>query len=153
ALAVATVSLRIAGMRSSLDLSNVPTAVLAVQLLFIAALVAGFRRSIRVPAELRARWLFHLVRPANQRAYQDGAKRAVLVRLAVPALLALTPLHVLASGAPTAALHFAFGLLPAPAALDAAMLAYPRLPFASSYVPVMKPASGPIVGLIALIGI
>jgi hypothetical protein len=127
ALAVATVSLRIASMRWSLDLSNTPIAVLAVELLFIAALVAGFRRSVRVPAELHARWLFHLVRPANQRDYQEGVKRAAVVKLVLPMLIALTPVHVLMLGARTATLHFAWGLLTALIAIDAALFGYPSL--------------------------
>jgi hypothetical protein len=154
ALAFATVSLRIDGMQpSSADLSSAPTAVLAVQLLFIAALVTGFRRSIRVPADLRARWVFHLVRPANQRDVQDGAKRAAIVKLVVPVLLALTPLHLLAFGVQTTVLQFAYGVLAALVAIDAALLAFSKLPFASSYVPIMRPADGPIYGVVALIGV
>ena len=98
AIAVATVSLRVAGMSSSLDFSRAPVALLAVQLLFVSALVTGFRHSVRVPADLRARWLFHLIRPANHSAYMVGAKRAVVVKLVVPVLLALLPFHVLALG-------------------------------------------------------
>jgi hypothetical protein len=58
AVAVATVSLPAAGMTSALDFSSAPVAVLAVQLVFVTALVIGFRHSIRVPADLRARWIF-----------------------------------------------------------------------------------------------
>ena len=74
AIAVATVSLRVAGMSASLDFSSAPIAVLAVQLLFVSALAIGFRHSVRVPADLRARWLFHLIRPANHVAYMAGVK-------------------------------------------------------------------------------
>jgi hypothetical protein len=65
AIAMATVSLQVAGIGSALDFSRAPTALLAVQLLLVTALVIGFRHSVRVPADLRARWLFHLIRPAN----------------------------------------------------------------------------------------
>ena len=92
AIAVATVSLRVAGLSASLDFSSAPIAVLAVQLLFVAALVIGFRHSVRVPADLRARWLFHLIRPANHSAYMAGAKRAALLKLVVPVLVVLLPL-------------------------------------------------------------
>jgi hypothetical protein len=111
AIAVATVSLRVVGITSSWELSSAPTAVLAIQLLFISALVAGFRHSIRVPADLRARWLFHHIRPDDHRRYMAGAKLAAIVRLVVPVLLVLLPLHVLAFGRQVAMWHFLFGLL------------------------------------------
>jgi hypothetical protein len=135
AIAVATVSLRVAGMSSSFDFSSAPIALLAVQLLFVTALVAGFRHSVRVPADLHARWLFHLIRPANHSAYMAGVKRAAVVKLVVPALLALLPLHVLALGRQTAILHFTYGLLSALVLVEGFLLGYRRLPFASSYVP------------------
>jgi hypothetical protein len=135
AIALATVSLRVAGMRASLDFSSAPIALLAVQLLFVSALVTGFRHSVRVPADLRARWLFHLIRPANHSAYMAGVKRAMVVKLVVPVLLALLPLHVLALGRQTAMLHFGYGLLSALVLSEALLLEYRRLPFASSYVP------------------
>ena len=154
AVAVATVSLRLAGLSSSLDFSSVPIALLAVQMLFVAALVIGFRHSVRVPADLRARWLFHLVRPANHSAYLAGAKRAAVVKLVVPVLLALLPLHVLAFGRQTAILHFAFGLLSALVLAEAFLLGYRRLPFASSYVPTVDVTTyGGIYAFVFLIGV
>jgi hypothetical protein len=135
AIAVATVSLRVAGLSSSLDFSSAPIALLAVQLLFVTALVIGFRHAVRVPADLRARWLFHLIRPANHPAYMVGVKRAVVLKLVVPVLLALLPLHVLALGGQTAIVHFTFGLLSALVLGEAFLLGYRRLPFASTYVP------------------
>jgi hypothetical protein len=154
ALAVATVSLRVAGMDASLDFSSAPVALLAVQTLFVCALIAGFRHSIRVPPDLRARWIFHLVRPADQHACLTGAKRAALVRLVLPALVALLPLNVLAFGWHTAVVHFAYGLLLALVMVEVLLLAYPRLPFASSYVPAMKITThGPIYALVSLIGV
>ena len=135
AIAVATVSLRVAGMSASLDFSSAPVALLAVQLLFVTAIITGFRHSVRVPADLRARWLFHLIRPANHHAYMTGVKRAAIVKLVVPVLLALLPLHVFALGGPTAILHFTYGLLGALVLDEAFLLGYRQLPFASSYVP------------------
>jgi hypothetical protein len=135
AIAVAAVSLQVAGIRTSLDFSSAPTSLLAVQLLFVIALVTGFRHSVRVPADLRARWLFHLIRPANHSGYMAGVKRAAVVKLVIPVLLALLPLHVLALGREMAMLHFTFGLLGALVLGEAFLLEYRRLPFASSYVP------------------
>ena len=67
ALAVAAVTLRLAGGSLSLDFSAAPNALFAIQTLLVAALITGFRHSVRVPADLRARWLFHVVR-AGRRA-------------------------------------------------------------------------------------
>ena len=135
AIAIATVSLRVVGITSSWEFSSAPTAVLALQLLFVSALIAGFRHSIRVPADLRARWLFHLIRPDNHSRYMNGAKRAAIVRLVIPVLLILVPLHVLTFGRQLAIWHFLFGLLCALVLREAFFLGYRRLPFASSYVP------------------
>jgi hypothetical protein len=154
AIAVATVSLRLAGMGSSLDFSSTPIALLAIQLLFVSALVIGFRHSVRVPADLRARWLFHFIRPANHATYMAGVKRAMVVRLVVPVLLALLPLHVLALGRHTAIVHFIFGLLGAVVLDEAFLLGYRRLPFASSYVPTENVSTyGGIYAFIFLIGV
>jgi hypothetical protein len=138
AVAVATVSLPAAGVTSALDFSSAPVAVLAIQLLFVTALVIGFRHSIRVPADLRARWIFHLIRPGDQSVYLRGAKRAAVVKLVLPVLLALLPFHVFALGRHTAMVHFAFGLLSALVLREASLLEYRRLPFAGSYVPEAK---------------
>jgi hypothetical protein len=154
AIAVATVSLRVAGIGASLDFSSAPIALLAVQLLFLSALVLGFRHSVRVPADLRARWIFHLIRPANHAAYLSGGKRAAVIKLIVPVLIALVPLHLLALGPQTTILHGAFGLLCALVLGEVSLLGYRRLPFASSYVPTMDVTTyGGIYALLFLIGV
>lgn len=154
AIAVATVSLPAAGLTSALDFSSAPVAVLAVQLLFVTALVIGFRHSIRVPADLRARWIFHLIRPAAQDVYLRGVKRAAVVKLVLPALLALLPCHVFALGRQAAMVHFAFGLLSALVLREAFLLEYRRLPFAASYVPEAKLTShGGIYALVCFVSV
>jgi len=135
AIAVSMVSLPAAGLTSALDFSSAPVAVLAVQLLFVTALTIGFRHSIRVPADLRARWIFHLIRPAAQDVYLRGIKRAAVFKLVLPALLVLLPFHVFALGRQVALVHFAFGLVSALALREASLLGYRRLPFAANYVP------------------
>jgi hypothetical protein len=135
ALAVGTVMLRLAAGSLSLDFSAAPTALFAIQTLLVGALVTGFRHSVRVPGDLRARWLFHVVRPADGRAYLDGSKRAALVKLVFPTVMGLFPLHVLVFGSWTAVLHFTYGLLLALVFMEASLLGFRNLPFASSYVP------------------
>ncbi len=138
AIAVATVSLAAAGLTSASDFSSAPVAVLTVQFLFVIAVIIGFRHSIRVPADLRARWMFHLIRPADHGAYLRGVKRAAVVKLVLPGLIALLPFHVFALGGHAAMVHFAFGLLCALLLREASLLEYRRLPFAASYVPEAK---------------
>jgi hypothetical protein len=122
-------------MTSALDFSSAPVAVLAVQLLFVSALAIGFRHSIRVPADLRARWMFHLVRPAAHDVYLKGVKRGAVVKLVVPALLVLLPFHLFALGRQVAVAHLVFGLMSALVLREASLLEYRRLPFAANYVP------------------
>lgn len=153
AIAIATVSL-VAGTGASFDFSSAPIALLAVQMLFVSALVIGFRHSVRVPADLRARLLFHLVRPVDHFAYMTGVKRAAIGKLVVPVLLALLPLHVLALGRQTAIVHFTYGLLSAVVLNEAFLLGYRRLPFASNYVPTPDTSTyGGIYAFFFLIGI
>jgi hypothetical protein len=135
AIAVATVSLAAGGVTSASDFSSAPVALLAVQLLFVIAVIVGFRHSIRVPADLRARWIFHLIRPGDQSVYLRGVKRAAVVKLVLPVLVALVPFHVFALGRHMAIVHFAFGLLSALVLREAFLLEYRRVPFAGSYVP------------------
>ena len=135
AIAVSMVSLPAAGVTAALDFSTAPVAVLAVQLLFVTALTIGFRRSIRVPADFGARWLFHLIRPAKHDVYLRGVKRAALVKLVLPTLLVLLPFHVFALGRQVAIVHVAFGLLSALVLREAFFLEYRRMPFAANYVP------------------
>jgi hypothetical protein len=154
AIAVAAVSLPAAGVTSALDFSNAPVAVLAVQLLFVSALVIGFRHSIRVPADLRARWIFHLIQPADHRLYLRGVKRAAVLKLVLPALLTLIPFHVFALGREAAMVHFGFGLLSAVVLGEVSLLEYRRLPFAASYVPEAKfTTHGGVYGLIAFVSV
>jgi hypothetical protein len=154
AIAVATVSLPAAGVTSALDFSSAPVAVLAVQLLFVTALVTGFRHSIRVPADLRARWMFHLIRPSDQSVYLRGVKRAAVVKLVFPVLLGLLPFHVFALGRHTAMVHFAFGVLSALVLREAFLVEYRRLPFAGSYVPEAKITThGGIYALICFVSV
>ena len=135
AIAVSMVSLPAAGMTSALNFSSAPVAVLAVQLLFVSALAIGFRHSIRVPADLRAKWMFHLIRPAPHDVYLRGVKRAAVVKLVVPTLLVLLPFHLFALGRQVAVAHLAFGLLSGLVLREASLLEYRRLPFAANYVP------------------
>ena len=115
AVAVAVVSLPLAGLGKSLDFSSVPIALLAVQMLLVAALVMGFRHSVRVPADLRAPQVAlpsraaGLISPRSWRARKGPRSSSWSCRRR----RYLLPLNVLAFGRHTALLHFAYGLLSA----------------------------------------
>ncbi|MCA1563914.1 MAG: hypothetical protein LC804_27935 [Acidobacteria bacterium] len=134
-LASAAVSLRDLGIRSDVDPSSMPLAPLAVQTLVMVAILTGFRQALRVPADLRASWTFHLSWGGHERAYLGGVKRAALMALVLPPLVALLPVHLLLFGSRAGSAHSAFGLLIALILLDVLLLGVRNLPFASSYVP------------------
>lgn len=134
-LASAAVSLRDLGIRSDVDPSSMPLAPLAVQTLVMVAILTGFRHALRVPADLRASWTFHLSWRGHERAYLGGVKRAALMALVLPPLVALLPVHLFLFGSRAGLAHSSFGLLTALILLDVLLLGVRNLPFASSYVP------------------
>jgi hypothetical protein len=134
-LASAAVTLREVGVRGGLDEASIPVGLLAVQTMLVIVLLAGFRHAVRVPAELRANWNFHVSWSGDERPFLAGARRATLLVLIVPALLALAPLYAFVIGWPLAVAHAVCGFLLALALLRVLLLGFRKLPFASSYVP------------------
>jgi hypothetical protein len=133
-VAAATVTLRGTGLHNAVD-GTATVGLLAVQTVLVIALLIGFRHAVRVPAELRASLTFHLSWSGEDRHYSAGVKRAALVGVILPTLLALLPLHVIAGGPRFAVAHLVNGLLIALAFQEALMLGVRGLPFASPYVP------------------
>ena len=131
-VAVAAVMLRGVELRrtASADIN-----VLLVQLVLIATVLAGFRHTMRVPAELRANWSLQLAWPGDDRPYLSGVKRAALAGLGLPLLVILVPLHVLTLGPAIAAVHFLFGLLLILIGLELLTMGLRKPPFASTYAP------------------
>jgi hypothetical protein len=107
--------------------------VLLIQPLVLLVLLTAFRHAARVPGELRANWAFQMCWSGDTAPYMAGVKRAALLCVLAPALLALFPLHVAFLGLPKALLHLLLGVLQANLALNVAMLGFRTLPFASSY--------------------
>jgi hypothetical protein len=86
--------------------------------------------------------------------YLRGVKRAAVVKVVLPVLLALLPFHVFALGRQAAMVHFAFGLLCALVLREAFLLEYRRLPFAASYVPEARITThGGIYAVICLLSV
>jgi hypothetical protein len=107
--------------------------VILIQPMVLIVLVTAFRHAARVPGELRANWAFQLCWSGERAAYMTGVKRAGLLGVLAPALLAMLPLGVDVLGVPRALLQLFLGGLLAKVALDVALLGFRTLPFASSY--------------------
>lgn len=137
AIGVAAAAVGIGGvaMRTAADREAAPLVFLAAQAVIVLVLVAGFRNSVRVPAQLRANWIFHMAWSGDERPYVAGVKRAALLAVAIPVLLALFPIHALVVGWSLAATHLAYGLALAVLVTELAFLGFRKLPFASSFVP------------------
>ena len=73
-LAAAIVSLRGIDLRQPVDMSAIPLSLLAVQTGLITALLAGVRHVIRVPADVRANWIFHLTWSGDERPVRHGSQ-------------------------------------------------------------------------------
>ncbi len=144
-LAAATVSVRGLDIGQATDVASMPVSFLAVQGVLITALLVGFRHALRVPASLPANWAFHLAWPGDERPYFVGVKRAALVGVVLPILVALLPLHVWVLGSRVGLGHFGCGVLMALVLLDVLLLGFRKVPFASSYEPTGNlKALGPI---------
>jgi hypothetical protein len=134
-VAIALLTVRGIDLRQPADVAAIPPGILALQTTFVSVLIVGFRHAVRVPAELGANWIFQLTTSRDERPFLTGVKRAAVVALALPTLLAWLPLHLWLLGARAALAHFAFGLLLALLLLDALLLGFRRLPFTFGYTP------------------
>ena len=115
-------------------LSSVPAYRLAVQTWVLAAVLTGFRHAVRVPAEARANWTFHLAWSGDERPYLAGVKRAAWLTLIVPTLTVLFAWHALVLTPRLAVAHLAFGGAVAVLLMEALFITYQKLPFASGFV-------------------
>jgi hypothetical protein len=144
---------------SGIDLDGITSAgraiprLMIVQPFVMGTLLVGFRHAIRVPAELRANWGFQLAWRGRERQFVAGARRAALVGLVLPALVAVFVLDTIILGPWLAAQHAALGTAGAVVLLEALMIGYDKVPFTCSYVPNdnMK-ALGPLYLLMFMVG-
>jgi hypothetical protein len=103
---------------------------LAGQSLVVFVMMAGVRRASRRPALDEGLLTFQLAGVEDDRPFRDGARRAVVVAIGLPALLLLAPAHALALGAAAAAWHFAVGAVLLLLVAEAAVARDRGLPFA-----------------------
>jgi hypothetical protein len=141
----------LAASRVDFDADGVPARFLSVQPLLCGALLVGFRHAIRVPAELRANWGVQLAWRNQQRAFVAGVKRAAIVVLVVPALVALLPIFAVVLGPHPAIVHALLGLAGALVLLEALMAGYDKVPFTCTYVPSDRIHALAPIGVIAFV--
>jgi hypothetical protein len=125
---------------------------LSIQPLLYGSLLVAFRHLIRVPAELRANWAVQLAWQGHPRAFARGVRRAAMVTLALPAIVAVIPVVAIVSGGAVAAGHALLGIAGAAIFIEGLMLGYDKAPFACSYVPGSAKGFVPIFVLVFLLG-
>jgi len=136
AVGIAIVTISLPGLDfHRADVSTAPLPLLAAQTTLLSMLLAGFRHAVRIPAELRAGWIFHLSWGGDERPYLAGVKGAAIAVLGVPVLLSLYALHALALGQRAALVRLIAGFLILRILLEALFLQFRKLPFVCSYVP------------------
>lgn len=152
AIALSVGVLSRAGFRPALNAWYPPASILAVQTILLTLLISGFRRAIRVPAELRANWVMQLAWKHSERRFVAGVRQASIVGVVLPTLLLLAPLHVWLLSPEVAAIHFALGLCYSLAFSEALFINCTKVPLASSYEPLSHVKTlGPIVFVLFLI--
>jgi hypothetical protein len=141
-----------AGFRPAAEPLMLPGSILAVQTVVLTLLLAGFRRAVRVPAELKANWVLQLSwRDAEQR-FLSGVKRAAIFGVAWPSVLALVPLHMWLLPYRTNIGHLAIGLCYGIVVVEILFATCRKVPFASAYEPLTNVKTiGPIVFVLFLI--
>jgi hypothetical protein len=124
----------------------------AIGLFLLGTLVVAARYAFSLPATPAAGWLFQIAWHGDDRPYLSGVKGA-LHALVGSILLLLLPLHILFMGLPAALAHSGVAWLLASVLLDAQLLAYRRLPFACSYIPIGNPKVAWPAGLGGLLAV
>ena len=114
--------------------ATTPLSMLALQTLLVGAVLTGFRHVVRVPAEVRANWTFHLAWSGDERPYLAGVKRAAMSVLVAPILLLLFVADVFIFGRGIAVAHAAAGAGVALLMMEVLFVSYRKLPFASGYI-------------------
>jgi hypothetical protein len=128
-----------------------PASILAVQTVVITILLAGFRRAVRVPAELKANWVIQMSWRDAESRFLSGVKRAAIVGVAWPTALVLLPLHLWLLSGRTAIAHLTIGMCYGVVVVEGLFVRCNKVPFASAYEPLTHVKTiGPIVFLFFL---
>jgi hypothetical protein len=153
-IALATAFLAAGGRSTISDPATVPGYVFTTQTMALAVLLAGFRHVTRLPADIAANRLFRLAWVTDGGQFLAGVRRAALMAIVLPAILALLPPYFYLLGPRLTLMHALSGFLLG-AAVISLMMSRPRqLPFVASYAPTADlNTKGPIIligGLIAV---
>ena len=116
------------------SLAATPLSMLVLQTLLLGAVLTGFRHVVRVPAEVRANWTFHVAWSGDERPYLMGVRRAAMSVLVAPTLLLIWITDVFILGPRAALAHGATGICVALLLMEMLFVSYRKLPFASGYV-------------------
>jgi hypothetical protein len=138
--------------RIDLQSGRLSPGLLSIQPLLYGSLLVAFRHLIRVPAELRANWAVQLAWRGHPLAFTRGVRRAAIVALALPAIVAVVPVVAIVSGGAVAVGHALLGIAGAAIFVEGLMLGYQKAPFACSYVPGNGKGFVPIFALGFLLG-
>lgn len=154
ALGLAAASLAVGGLAlaSTADTQTVPVPLLAAQAMIVFCMAGGVRYGTRVAADVRAAWVFALAWPGETDRYRAGVRRAALVIVLTPVVLAW-PMHALALGVWPALFHLLFGGLLAAALLEIMLASAPTLAFTTSTLPTALTRALPALALpVVLLG-
>jgi hypothetical protein len=113
---------------------DAPLSLWMLQTLVIVALSAALHRAMRLPAELRARWMITLCWPEEPVRFLRGVRYAAMTALMLPAVLLLLPLHVVTLGPGAAVMHALNGALLASFVLALMIDHRAQFPFTVSFV-------------------
>jgi hypothetical protein len=115
-----------------------------LQTIVLMALTVGLRHALALPAELRANWEFQHAWCGQFDAFMTGVRRAAIVTVALPPVLALVPMHVYTLGVAVAIFHALTGLLVASVLIELILFGATKPPFISSYAPQGRMKAAPI---------
>jgi hypothetical protein len=119
----------------AIDPARPSAQILSMQYILAIFLLAGARVAFAFPSVLPANWAFRFHGPERVAPCATGTRRAVVACGLVPLLLLLSPLHVLLLGWRTTLLHASCGLVASLVLLEVLLANFPKVPFASAYVP------------------
>jgi hypothetical protein len=150
-LALVVVSVRGRVAVSRIDPAAVPVSFLAAQTLLLAAIAAGFRHAVRIPAEFRGNWTFQVTWSGPLPRYLSGVKRAGWTALIAPACLTLFAWSAILLGPLVAFKHAAVGVLVGATLMEASFMRTRSLPLASGYAPASDVKTMWIVNAVAVL--
>jgi len=101
--------------------------------------LAGFRYLFRLPAELRANWIFRMNEPGNRVVFLSAVERFLLCWAITPVALLTLPIEIWLLGAGQGIAAMILCLLLSLALMEALLMQFEKIPFTSSYLPGRRP--------------